>query len=229
MIHDGKFKVNGKVVRDPNFLIDIDRDTISHQNRELKLKTENQVYFIFNKPAGVMSTLSDPQKRITLKDYIKKIRERVYPVGRLDFNSEGLILLTNDGDLTQFIISSKNNIPKSYLIKIKGLPDSDTISKIKTKGVFIEGRKIRPLEVKTIKKTPGGNSWVMVTLVEGKKHVVRKMFQYTGHPVVKLKRVSIGNIKLARLPSGHWRELRKEELEAFKVKFNYRPPDSRSE
>jgi 23S rRNA pseudouridine2605 synthase len=229
MIHDGKLKVNGKVVRDPNFLIDKDRDTISYQNRELKLKTESQVYFIFNKPAGVMSTLSDPRKRITLKDYIKKIRERVYPVGRLDFNSEGLILLTNDGDLTQFIISAKNNIPKSYLIKIKGLPDSDTISKIKTKGVFIEGRKIRPLEVKTIKKTPGGNSWVQVTLVEGKKHVVRKMFQYTGHPVVKLKRISIGNIKLARLPSGHWRELRKEELEAFKVKFNYRAPGSRLE
>lgn len=216
-------KVNGKVIRDPNFIIDKDRDRISYRNKDLKLKTENRVYFIFNKPVGVMSTLSDPQKRITIKDYIKKIRERVYPVGRLDFNSEGLILLTNDGDLTQFIISIKNKIPKCYLVKIKGLLTEENLSKVLTRGVFIEGRRVRPLEVKIIKKTPGNNSWIQVTLVEGKKHVVRKLFQYVGHPVDKLKRVAIGNIKLGRLPSGHWREVRKEELQEFRREFGYIP------
>ena len=227
LINEGKLKVNGKVIRDPNYLIDKTRDKINYRNKPLQLNVEKKVYFIFNKPPGVISTLSDPQKRFTLKDYIKKIKERVYPVGRLDFNSEGLILLTNDGDLTQFVISVKNKIPKSYLVKIKGILNEESILKLKTKGIFMEGRKVRPLEVKKVKKTPGNNSWVQVTIIEGKKHVIRKLFQYTGHPVEKLKRIAIGNIKLKSLPPGHWRELRIEEIEGFKRKFAYDPSDSR--
>jgi pseudouridine synthase len=227
LINEGKLKVNGKVIRDPNYLIEKTRDKISYRNKVLQLKVENKTYFIFNKPPGVISTLSDPQKRFTLKDYIKKIKERVYPVGRLDYNSEGLILLTNDGDLTQFIISVKNKIPKSYLIKIKGILNEESILKLKNKGIFMEGRKIRPLEVKMLKKTPGNNSWVQVTIIEGKKHVIRKLFQYAGHPVEKLKRIAIGNIKLKNLPPGHWRELKKEEIEGFKRKFAYDPSNSR--
>ncbi len=221
IINEGKLEVNGSIIKDPKYLVDKNHDKITYRNKTLNLKIEKKVYFIFNKPYGVVSTLSDPQKRITLKDYLKKIKERVYPAGRLDFHSEGLLLLTNDGDFTNFIISTKNKIPKIYLIKVKGLITEKEKEKMKTKGVFIEGSKIKPLDIQFIRKTHKNNSWFRVTLIEGKKHVIRKLFQYSGHPVEKLKRTGIGNIKLKKLPPGHWKELTKGDIEGFKKRYNY--------
>ncbi|NIM12015.1 MAG: rRNA pseudouridine synthase, partial [Candidatus Aminicenantes bacterium] len=120
-IHDGRIKVNNQVVTDPNWPVDIARDSIRLDNKKLKLRVQKKSYFIFNKPYGVVSTLSDPGGRLTINDFIGKIKERVYPVGRLDYHSEGLILLTNDGELTNFIISPRNKIPKVYRLKIKGI------------------------------------------------------------------------------------------------------------
>ncbi|MCP4214056.1 MAG: rRNA pseudouridine synthase [bacterium] len=222
-IADGEYKINNAVVTDPNYLVDTDKDTIRHLDKKLKLKLEAKVYFILNKPYGVISTLEDPQNRTTIKDYLSKIKERVYPVGRLDYHSEGLILLTNDGDLTNFIISPKNRIPKVYNIKIKGILKEEERRKLLEKGIFLEGARIKPLRIDYISKTVKGNSWLRVTIVEGKKHIIRKVFKYSGHPVEKLKRVSIGTIKLGKLPSGHLERLEKDDLQLFFEKYNYNP------
>jgi 23S rRNA pseudouridine2605 synthase len=222
-IHEGRIKVNNQVVTDPNFPVDITRDTIRLDNSKLKLKKEEKSYFILHKPYGVISTLHDPQGRPTIKDYITTIKERVYPVGRLDYHSEGLILLTNDGDLTNFIISTKNKIPKVYMVKIKGILTLEERQQLKTKGVFLEGRRVKPLQIDFIKKTGQGNSWIRVTIIEGKKHIIRNLLKYTGHPVEKLKRTAIGTIMLKKLPAGHWRELTAEELDIFKKTYKYTP------
>jgi pseudouridine synthase len=220
-IADGDFKVNNVIVTDPNFLVDVTKDTIRYLDKKIKIKIEKKSYYIFNKPYGVISTLQDPQGRPTIKDFIVKIKERVYPVGRLDYHSEGLILLTNDGELTNFIISPKNKIPKVYKIKIKGVLSEEKRLKLLSKGIFIEGSRVKPLKIDIISKTTHNNSWLRVTIIEGKKHIIRNAFKYSGHPVEKLKRVAIGTIKLKKLPSGHWKELPKEELEFFKKKYNF--------
>lgn len=220
-IHDGRYTVNARRITDPNFLLDIEKDTIRLDEKKLKLKLEKKSYFIFHKPYGVVSTLSDPEKRPTLSEYISKIKERVYPVGRLDYHSEGLILLTNDGDLTNFIISVKNKIAKVYLIKIKGVLKEEERQNLKIKGIHLDGVRIKPQRIDFVKKTAQNNSWIRVTILEGKKHILRKVFKYSGHPVEKLKRVAIGTFRLKNLPPGHWRELTLEELKEFKNSFNY--------
>lgn len=221
-IHDGRIKINNRVVTNPNCLVDIAADTVRLDDKKLKLKVEQKSYFIFHKPYGVVTTLNDPEGRPTLKDFIARIKERVYPVGRLDYNSEGLILLTNDGDLTNFVISAKNKIPKVYMVKIKGILKDEDRKKIKTKGIHMDGIRVKPMRVDFIKKTPQGkNSWIRVTIVEGKKHIIRKMFKYIGHPVEKLKRTAIGTIRLKTLPAGHWRELTPDELTEFKKTYRF--------
>jgi len=221
-IHEGRIKVNNQVVTDPNFLVDITRDTLRLDNLKLKLKKEKKSYYILHKPYGVISTLNDPQGRPTVKDYITGIKERVYPVGRLDYHSEGLILLTNDGELTNFIISTRNKIPKIYMTKIKGTLSVEERNNIKTKGIFLGNRRVKPLQVDFIKRTAQGNSWIRITIIEGKKHVVRDLLKYAGHPVEKLKRIAVGSFQLKKLVVGHWCELTAEELEIFKKTYDYK-------
>jgi 23S rRNA pseudouridine2605 synthase len=220
-IHEGRVKVNNQVITDPNFPVDRGKDTLRLDDRKLKLKLEKTSYFIFHKPWGVISTLQDPQGRPTIKDYISGIKERVYPVGRLDYHSEGLILLTNDGDLTHFVISARNKIPKVYLVKIKGVLTGEERNQLKAKGIFLGDRRVKPLKVDFIKKTGQGNSWIRVTVIEGKKHVIRDLLKYAGHPVEKLKRTAIGTLQLKKLPVGQWRELSEDEVELFKKTYRF--------
>ncbi|MCP4149277.1 MAG: rRNA pseudouridine synthase [bacterium] len=220
-IGEGEFKVNNTVVTDPNFLVDLSKDTVRYQDKKIKLKIEKKAYYLFNKPYGVVSTLSDPEERPTITDFISKIKERVYPVGRLDYHSEGLILLTNDGELTNFIISARNKIPKVYNVKIKGILKDEERRKMLAKGVFLEGVRVKPLKIDYIRKTHSGNSWIRLTINEGKKHIVRKFFKYSGHPVEKLKRVSIGSFKLGKLPSGHIIKLVDKDLDTFCTLYNW--------
>lgn len=219
-IHDGRIKVNNQVITDPNFMVDISRDTVRLDERKLKLKIEKISYFLLNKPVGVVSTLEDPEGRPTIKEFIAKIKERVYPVGRLDYHSEGLILLTNDGELTNFIISPRNKIPKIYQVKIKGLLADEDRDRLINRGVVVDGVRVKPIRIDFVKKTGQGNSWIRVTLHEGKKHIIRNMLKYSGHPVEKLKRLSIGTFHLKKLPVGHWREITIEELDEFKKTYN---------
>jgi 23S rRNA pseudouridine2605 synthase len=219
-IHDGRFRVNRRVVSDPNFPVRIPGDAIHLGGKLLKLSPQAKSYFIFNKPTGIVSTLADPQGRPTVSSFIGRIRERVYPVGRLDFNSDGLMLLTNDGELANFILSARNAVPKTYLLKIKGALSEATRKKLE-RGIFLEGERLNPFLIEEVKTTAGGNSWLKVTISEGKKHILRNAFKYSGHPVEKLRRIAIGNIVLGRLPLGEWRELRPNEIAAFKKKYHF--------
>ncbi|MCU0236456.1 MAG: rRNA pseudouridine synthase [Acidobacteria bacterium] len=224
-IHDGRFQVQGRVVTDPNFPVRFPGDTVHLNGRLLKLAPQGKSYFAFNKPVGVVSTLADPEGRPTVGAYIGRIRERVYPVGRLDFNSDGLMLLTNDGDLANFILSARNGVPKTYLLKVKGALAETTRQRLE-RGMFLEGERLNPFTIEEVKMTGSGNSWLRVTINEGKKHILRKAFKYSGHPVEKLRRVAIGTLTLGRLPLGEWRELRDEEVEAFKKAYRYGEPRS---
>jgi len=219
-IHDGRFQVKGRVVTDPNCPVRFPGDTVHLNGKLLKLSPQGKSYFAFNKPVGVVSTLADPEGRSTVSAYIGRIRERVYPVGRLDFNSDGLMLLTNDGDLANFILSARNGVPKTYLLKVKGTLAEATRKRLE-KGMFLEGERLNPFSIEEVKMTGSGNSWLRVTINEGKKHILRKAFKYSGHPVEKLRRVAIGTLTLGKLPLGEWRELRDEELAAFKKTYKY--------
>lgn len=221
LITDKNFKVNNIITDDPNLEINPETDIIKSGNKVISLKIEKKSYFIFNKPFGVISSLKDPEGRISISNFIGKIKERVYPVGRLDYNSEGLILLTNDGDLTNFIISPRNHVPKIYLLKIKGILSQDLKEKIEKKGIYVDGKKVKALKIDRVSRTKGNNSWIRVSIIEGKKHILRKMFKYSGHPVEKLRRVAVGNFSLKQVPSGHWRELTEEEVKRFKKLYNY--------
>ncbi len=217
-IREGLIKVNNKTVEDPKFDVDPNNDKFHFKGKLIKLKIQKKVYFIFNKPVGVVSTLHDPQGRLSLKEFIKGIKFRIYPVGRLDYNSEGLMILTNDGEFTNYVLKPKNKIPKVYQVKIKGVL-SDRIKEKMEKGFVLDGRRLMPFKLKFLRKTKHGNSWWMVTIFEGKKHIIRKVFKYSGYPVERLKRISIGNIRLKKLKPGYLRELTYQEVESFKKKY----------
>jgi len=219
-IHEGRFRVKGRVVTDPNFPVRVPGDAIHMGGKLLKLAPQPKSYFIFNKPTGVVSTLADPEGRPTVRDYILRIRERVYPVGRLDFHSDGLMLLTNDGALADFILAARNSVPKTYLLKIKGALSEATKNRLE-RGIFLEGERLNPFVIEETSTTGGGNSWLRVTITEGKKHILRDAFKYSGHPVEKLRRVAIGTIKLGKLPLGEWRELRDDEVATFKRQYRF--------
>jgi 23S rRNA pseudouridine2605 synthase len=220
-IHDEEITVNGHPCTDPHKLINPENDHVKYQGKKVQIKIQNRVYFIFHKPTEVLTALTDESSRKTLAEFISGIEERVYPVGRLDYHSEGLILLTNDGDLTNFMISPRNKINKSYQIKIKGKLDEAVKDKILARGFVVDAVRIKPQNLIFLKPTKSGNSWWQIDIFEGKKHVVRNLFKYLGHPVSKLKRIAIGPIKLKNLPSGHWRELTRDEVRLLKKEIGY--------
>lgn len=220
----GLVKVNGQIIKDPKFILHPRLDQVKVNNKLIRMKSTPHKYFVFNKPDGIISSLSDPQGRPTIKDFIRKIPFRVYPVGRLDFHTEGLIILTNDGDFSNFVLSVKNQIPKSYSAKVKGLISQEKIRRLNKSGVVIDQVKVIPQLIKFVQKTPRGNSWILIKIVEGRKHVVRNFFKFSGHPVKKLKRISIGSLKLKHLPLGQWREVSSSEIEYFKKQFHYDEP-----
>jgi len=212
MIEEGRVVVNGKVAR----LGEKADPLVDHIKVDGKLltKPEPKVYFIFNKPRGVVTSLYDPEGRPTVKDFLKGIRQRVYPVGRLDYDSEGLLILTNDGELAYSILHPSKEIPKTYLVKVKGKIDEDSIEKLR-KGVKIEGGMTAPAKVIKISETEE-NSWIEITIHEGRKRQIRRMLLKVGHPVLKLKRIKIANLKLGSLKPGEMRRITPEELKKLR-------------
>jgi len=212
MIEEGRVVVNGKVAR----LGEKADPLVDHIKVDGKLltKPEPKVYFIFNKPRGVVTSLYDPEGRPTVKDFLKGIRQRVYPVGRLDYDSEGLLILTNDGELAYSILHPSKEIPKTYLVKVKGKIDEDSIEKLR-KGVKIEGGMTAPAKVIKISETEE-NSWIEITIHEGRKRQIRRMLLKVGHPVLKLKRIKIANLKLGSLKPGEIRRITPEELKKLR-------------
>jgi len=212
IIAEGRVTVNGKVAligekADPS------KDHIKVDGK-LLIRREPKVYLMFNKPKNVVTSLADPQGRPTIKDYLKSIRYRVFPVGRLDFDSEGLLLLTNDGDFTNAVLHPSRKIPKTYMVKVKGIIDDNKINKLRL-GVRLEDGRTLPARVKFARQSQN-NSWIEIAITEGKKRQVRRMVEAVGHPALKLRRVSINGVRLSGLKIGELRPLTERELRELK-------------
>ena len=214
MIREGRVTVNGRVVDELGSKADPVHDHIKVDGK-LITRPETHRYILLYKPKEVMTTVEDPQGRRTVIDLIKGVRERIYPVGRLDFHSEGLILLTNDGDLAFKVSHPKHGSVKTYHVKVRGVPTDRIVEKLE-RGITIDGKRTLPCEIARMKTTgrgdDEGNSWYEVRLREGRTQQIRKMFQAVGHPVSKLRRVAIGPIADPKLSAGDWRELSPKEV-----------------
>jgi 23S rRNA pseudouridine2605 synthase len=214
MIREGRVTVNGRIVTELGTRADAARDHIKVDGK-LITRAETHRYILLYKPREVMTTVEDPQGRRTVIDLIKGVRERIYPVGRLDFHSEGLILLTNDGDLAFKVSHPQHGSVKTYNVKVRGIPEERLVDKLR-RGITLDGKRTLPCEIDRMKTTgrhdDEGNSWFEVKLREGRTQQIRKMFQAVGHPVSKLRRVAIGPLSDPHLTPGMWRELTKQEV-----------------
>jgi len=226
MIREGRVTLNGRVVTELGTRADPDRDHIKVDGK-LITKAEPHRYILLYKPKEVMTTVEDPQGRRTVIELVRGIRERIYPVGRLDFHSEGLVLLTNDGELAFKVSHPTHGSVKTYSVKVRGVPDERMIDKLR-RGITIDGKRTLPCDIErmrtTGKRDDEGNSWFEVKLREGRTQQIRKMFQAIGHPVSKLRRVAIGPISDPKLTPGVWRELTKQEVKMLETMKEMKKP-----
>src|SRR3954471_22196480 len=207
---EGRVSVNGETVTELGTKADPARDDIRVDGSRIK-KAERHIYILVNKPTGYVTTRSDPQKRRTVIDLLKGVREYVYPVGRLDYDSEGLLILTNDGDLAAKLTHPRHGVPRVYEATVLGEPDDHDVTRL-AKGVTIDGQRSGPAEVMSI-----GPSRLRITVREGRNRQVRKMCDAIGHPVTQLRRVAIGPLRDARLKPGAWRPLTAHEVERLRA------------
>jgi 23S rRNA pseudouridine2605 synthase len=212
---EGRVSVNGVTVRELGTKAEPGHDDIRVDGRRVKI-VERHRYLLLNKPRGYVTTRSDPEQRPTVIDLLRGVSEYVYPVGRLDFETEGLLVLTNDGDLAARLTHPKHGVARVYEARVLGVPDPRDLERL-AKGVVIEGRRTERAGVKLL---PHGRdakqSTVTVTIHEGRNRQVRKMFEMIGHPVSRLRRVSIGPLTDERLKTGRWRDLTAEEVKRLK-------------
>jgi 23S rRNA pseudouridine2605 synthase len=216
IIAAGRVTLNGKVVVQPGTKADPERDVICVDGKPLKSR-ERLLYFVLNKPKGYVTTVSDPEGRPTVMELIKNCPERVYPVGRLDYASEGLLLMTNDGSLAQKLMKAGSHVPKTYLVKISGKPDERAIEKLRA-GVTIDledGERVKTSPAKIRLVEDGANPWYEVILIEGRNRQIRRMFQRVGFLVEKIKRVQLGPLVLDVRP-GEFRALTVWEVAKLK-------------
>ncbi len=216
IIAAGRVTLNGKVVVEQGTKADAERDEICVDGKPLKQR-ERLLYFLLHKPKGYVTTVSDPEGRGTVMDLMPKGAERVYPVGRLDYASEGLLLMTNDGALAQKLMKAGSHVPKTYLVKISSKPDENTIDRLRT-GITIEleeGRRVKTSPAKIRLVNDGANPWYEVILIEGRNRQIRRMFERVGFRVEKIKRVQLGPLVLDVAPGKH-RALTEREVEQLK-------------
>jgi 23S rRNA pseudouridine2605 synthase len=219
-IREGRVRVNGRVAR-LGEKADPDRDSIKVDGRRVRPSSGARTYVLLNKPKGFVTTTSDPERRDTVLDLIPtRLRRSVRPVGRLDVQTEGLLLLTDDGDLARVVTHPSTGCPKEYLVKVSGEPAEARLERLR-KGIRLDGRMTRPCEIERVSGTPRrdereGNTWLRVTLREGRTRQIRRMFESIGHPVSKLRRVAIGPVRDARLRPGAFRPLSPAEVAALR-------------
>ncbi|MGE3177558.1 MAG: pseudouridine synthase [Vicinamibacterales bacterium] len=213
LIVDGRVTVNGAVVRELGSKADAGSDDIRVDGRRIRLPARH-VYLLLNKPAGYVTTRSDPQRRPTVIDLLGGVRDYLYPVGRLDFESEGLLLLTNDGDLAARLTHPSHGVPRVYEATVVGVPDTRDLDRL-ARGIEIDGRRTLPADV-TLVAHRGAQSVLRLTIREGRNRQVRRMCEAIGHPVGRLRRVAFGPVRDTRLRPGHWRPLTEPELAALK-------------
>lgn len=209
MVVAGRVRVNDAVVTRLGSCADPARDRIAVDGKRIALPS-GKAYYLFHKPVNVMVTRRDPQGRPTIYDYLRGIPERVNPVGRLDFDSEGLLLLTNDGDLHARLTHPRHEVPKRYRVKVSRPLTPGDLERLR-KGVDIGGYVTRPAIAKVIKENPR-NAWLEIILTEGKNRQVRRMIEVLGHRVLRLVRVGIGPLEMGDLKKGEWRRVTPREI-----------------
>lgn len=212
LIENGNVKVNGAVMKEPGY--DVQEGDKVEVNGRLIEGQQKLVYVLVNKPFGVITSAKDEKDRVTVMELVKDIDERLVPVGRLDYNTTGALIMTNDGSLTYRVTHPKHELGKTYRALVKGVVSNEKARKLRS-GVDIGGYVTKRAKV-TILKGNQNSTLVEITIFEGKNRQVRKMFSAIGNPVQELERVAIGNIRLGHLKSGHYRKLTKEEIEYLK-------------
>ena len=221
LIAGGEVTVNGKIVTELGAKADAETDHIKVKGRLINplLQKHEHVYILLNKPKGYLSSMADPEGRPLVTDLIPSRLGRLHPVGRLDFNTEGLLLLTNDGEFTNLITSARNRIAKVYEVKVKGVPPEGAIDRLR-RGIAIgKGERTAPAVVRKLREIKA-NSWFELTLHEGRNQQIRRMFDSIGHSVVKLRRTRVGTLDDKGLPLGKWRRLK--EIEVKRLSQNRR-------
>jgi pseudouridine synthase len=213
----GRVKVDGKISTAMGQQIIPGKHKVLFDNREVEAK-EQLIYILLNKPKGYVTTLSDPQGRPIVTSLLQGITERVFPVGRLDLDTEGALLLTNDGELAQNILHPKFEVYKTYEAVVKGLPSAMAIRSLE-KGIVLENKKTAPAKLR-IKRRSKRTSVVIITIHEGRKRQVKKMFQAVGNPVQSLKRLAYGKLGLDSLPVGKFRILRQNDIKKIFLQKN---------
>jgi 23S rRNA pseudouridine2605 synthase len=212
LMSEGRVTVNGEIITQLGAKADFDRDHIKVDGRLLH-PPKNLIYLALHKPKGCVTTSHDPEGRETVMDLVKGIKTRVYPVGRLDYNSEGLLLLTNDGEFANRVTSAKSHVQKTYLVKSNGLLTAEQEEQFRT-GVSIHGQRTAPAEIKLSKRAD--NPWYEVKIYEGRQNQIRIMFKNFGRLVEKLKRTKVGFLDLGTLKGGEFRYLSPKEIDRFK-------------
>ena len=226
LMAEGRVSVNGVTVREMGAKADPASDDVRVDGRRIK-SAQRQRYILLNKPTGVVSTRSDPQRRPTVMDLLGGVREYVYPVGRLDYDTEGLLLLTNDGELAAQLTHPSHGVDRTYEARVAGIPDEDALQQLR-QGIPLDGRRTAPADVTLLTRSRPGlhsrasadrgrdESVLRMTIREGRNRQVRRMCEAVGHPVRALKRIRIGSLQDSRLKTGQWRELTRDEVHALR-------------
>ena len=209
MISDGRVEVNGTVVTEQGLRVDPDRDVVRVDGSRIPPPRRHS-YLVLNKPRGVVSTLSDPEGRRTLAVFVADRRERLFHVGRLDSETEGLLILTNDGDFAHRLAHPSYEVPKTYLAEVAGVVSPATMKQLRA-GLLLDDGPVKPTSVKVM-STGADRTLIKITLHEGRQHIVRRTMDAVGHPVRRLSRIGIGPVRLGRLKVGDMRDLTREEL-----------------
>ncbi len=217
LIRRGLVSVNGSVVSRLGAKADPERDEIRVEGK-LVFQESAPIYILLHKPEGYITSTSDPEGRPTVMDLLGKQKGRVYPVGRLDWDSSGILLLTNDGELAQQLTHPSYQVQKTYEVKVKGWPDESALELLRS-GVRIAGRKTAPAQVLPLPRK-GKHPWLRISLIEGRNRQVRRMCEAVGHPAIKLKRTAVGPLRLGDLPAGRFRHLDEAEVAMLRKSLN---------
>ena len=217
LITSGHVQVNGTTITELGSKADAETDHIRVNGKLLQREQQRHVYLLLNKPKGYVTTANDPEKRPTVMDLVRGVKGRVYPVGRLDYASEGLLLMTNDGELANRLMKAASHVSKTYVVKVAGTPTEEAIAKLRG-GISIatdDGKRVRtgPAAVRIVKQA--ANPWYEITLIEGRNRQIRRMFEAVGHHVEKIKRVRYGPLALD-VPPGEYRSLTLKEVQRLK-------------
>ncbi|HZS99233.1 MAG TPA: pseudouridine synthase [Terriglobales bacterium] len=228
LIAAGRVQINGTTVTALGTKADPDKDHI-RVNGKLLHGAQRHVYLLLNKPVGYVTTVSDPEKRPTVMNLIRGVGSRIYPVGRLDYASEGLVLMTNDGTLAHKLMKAASHVAKTYVVKVSGKPTEESIAKLRG-GLSIatdEGRRVRtsPAKIRLVKEGP--NPWYEITLIEGRNRQIRRMFEEVGHHVEKIKRVKYGPLALD-VPPGKFRALTTKEVDRLRTAAGQKLAENRA-